>query len=225
MWRMGGRRIEHELLDESTPEAARPSLADLVRLNQHFGGHALIRKLLAQLATPDAAFTLLDVGAASGDSAKYIRSLYPRATVVSLDRNPVNASLAPHPKVLADAFHLPFRPRSFDFVFSSLFLHHFTDEQIVDLLREFSGLAKRAVLVSDLERHLIPYWFLPATAPIFHWNWITQHDGRISVRAAFTPQELEHLAKRAGISKAKATAHRPAFRIGMIAVPEGAASV
>jgi len=223
MWRMGRRRIEHELLDESSPEAARPSLADLVRLNQQFGGHALIRKLLAQLAGPDTAFTLLDVGAASGDSARYIRSLYPQATVISLDRNPVNASLAPQPKVLADAFHLPFRRRSFDFVFSSLFLHHFTDEQVVNLLREFSGLARKAVLVSDLERHVIPYWFLPATAPIFRWNWITQHDGAISVRAAFTPQELEGLAKRAGLRKANAKAHRPAFRIGMIAVPEGSA--
>jgi SAM-dependent methyltransferase len=223
MWRMGRRRIEHELLDESTPEAARPSLEDLVRLNQQFGGHALIKKLLGQLAGPDTAFTLLDVGAASGDSAKYIRTLYPRATVVSLDRNPVNATLAPQPKVLADAFHLPFRPRSFDFVFSSLFLHHFTDEQVVGLLREFSCLAKKAVLVSDLERHLIPYWFLPATAPLLRWNRITQHDGPISVRAAFTPQELESLAERAGLRKANAQAHRPAFRIGMIALPEGSA--
>jgi 2-polyprenyl-3-methyl-5-hydroxy-6-metoxy-1,4-benzoquinol methylase len=223
MWRMGRRRIEHELLDESTPEAARHSLADLVRLNERFGGHGLIRKLLAQLAGQDTAFTLLDVGAASGDSAKYIRSLYPHATVVSLDRNWVNASLAPQPKLLADAFHLPFRPRSFDFVFSSLFLHHFTDEQVVELLREFSNLAKQAVLVSDLERHLIPYWFLPATALIFRWDRITQHDGAISVRAAFTPQELESLAKQAGLRKAKAKAHRPAFRIGMIALPEGSA--
>ena len=218
---MGGRRIEHELLDESTPEAARPSLEDLVRLNQQFGGHALIKRLLAPLMPPDAPFTLLDVGAASGDSAKYIRSLYPHATVVSLDRNRVNASLAPQPKVLADAFRLPFRARSFDFVFSSLFLHHFTDEQDVNLLREFSALARKAVLVSDLERHLIPYWFLRATAPVFHWNWITQHDGRISVRAAFTPQELESLAMRAGLRNTKATAYRPAFRIGMIAMPEG----
>lgn len=224
MWRMGGRRIEHELLDESSPEAARPSLADIVRLNRQFGGHALIKKLLGQLVQPDSAFTLLDVGAASGDSAHYICSLYPQATVVSLDRNAVNATLAPQPKVLADAFQLPFSPGSFDFVFSSLFLHHFTDEQVVELLRAFSLLARRAVLVSDLERHLIPYWFLPATASIFRWNWITQHDGTISVRAAFTPNELENLAKRAGLAKARAKAHRPAFRIGMIAVPEGAST-
>ena len=220
MWRMGGRRIEHELLDESAPEAARPSLADIVRLNKHFGGHALLKKLLGEFVKPDSIFKLLDVGAASGDSASYIRSLYPRATVVSLDRNAVNASLAPQPKVLADAFRLPFRQGSFDFVFSSLFLHHFTDEQVTKLLRAFSSLARQAVLVSDLERHLIPYWFLPATAPIFHWNWITQHDGAISVRAAFTPQELEKLANRAGLKKARAKAHRPAFRIGMVAATE-----
>ncbi len=219
MWRMGARRIEHELLDESTPEAARPSLADIVRLNKQFGGHALIRKLLERLVRQDSAFTLLDVGAASGDSAAYIGRLYPNAKVVSLDRNAMNLSLAARPKVLGDAFRLPFRPRSFDFVFSSLFLHHFTDEQIVELLRGFSELARHAVLISDLERHLVSYLFLPATAWIFRWHWITRHDGMISVRAAFSPDELAGFAKRAGLERIEAKAHRPAFRIGVVAFP------
>jgi 2-polyprenyl-3-methyl-5-hydroxy-6-metoxy-1,4-benzoquinol methylase len=119
--------------------------------------------------------------------------------------------------VLGDAFALPFRPASFDYVMCSLFLHHFTDEQVVRLLRSFYALARRALFLSDLERSIFPYYFLPITRLIYKWHWITVHDGMISVRAAFRKRELSSLAKKAGIPDPEVRVHRPAFRIELIA--------
>jgi SAM-dependent methyltransferase len=192
-------------------------LADLVRINRRFGGHSTIRKRLLQLAHTDDAFTVLDIGAASGDTAAMIRRFYPKASITSLDNNAVNLEAAPRPKVIGDAFRLPFAPGTFDYVICSLFLHHFSDEQVVTLLRSFYSMAVRALLVSDLERHILPYWFLPATKRIFRWNDVTVHDGQISVRAGFRVGELIELARKAGIANAEAMAHRPAFRISLIA--------
>ncbi len=211
------RFIEPELLDHLPAEEARPNLADLVRINRRFGGHSVIRKTLGRVAEPNDEFTVLDVGAASGDTARFIAELYPRASVTSLDYNFVNLEAAPRPKVIANAFDLPFRAGSFDYVMSSLFLHHFTDEQVVALLHDFYGIARRALLVCDLERHVVPYWFLPATKRLFGWKKITVHDGRISVRAAFRMRELLALSKQAGIEKAEGAVHRPAFRIALVA--------
>ena len=99
------RHIEPEVLDHAAPEVARENLADLVRINRSFGGHSTIRKLLRQVVRPSDSFTILDVGAASGDTARVIREAYPNAQVISLDYNRVNIEKAPAPKVIADAFH------------------------------------------------------------------------------------------------------------------------
>ena len=97
-------------------------------------------------------FRCLDMGAASGDMGAALRRSFPRATVTSLDRKPDHLEHAALPKLVGDAFRLPFAEGSFDFVFSSFFLHHFSDEEIVRLLASFGGIARRAVLAIDLER-------------------------------------------------------------------------
>jgi ubiquinone/menaquinone biosynthesis C-methylase UbiE len=210
------RLIEPEFLEHAPPEEARANLADIVRLNERFGGHGVLRKTLAQVVNGNSTFTLLDVGSASGDTSRLISQLYPAARVTSLDLNAVNLAAAPKPKLLADAFQLPFQDNSFDYVFCSLFLHHFEDEQVTELLAGFYRVARRAVLVSDLERHVLSYLFFPATRPFFKWAPITVHDGMTSVRAGFRAEELRHIAKEAGIPHAEVVVHRPAFRISVI---------
>lgn len=214
------RLIRPELLDHAGPEEARLNLEDLVRINRNFGGHSVLRKTLARVARKEDAFTLLDIGAGSGDAARIIQDLYPLATVTSLDCKEVHIENAGYPKLVGDAFQMPFRPGSFDYVFCSLFLHHFRDDQVTGLLRSFYATARRALLASDLERHVLPYWFLPATKLLFRWQRITLHDGPASVRASFRPGELLELANRAGVKNAQVEAHRPAFRISLIAVKE-----
>lgn len=211
------RFIEPELLDHADPAEARDNLADLVRINRHFGGHSAIRKTLANIATDNEPFTLLDVGAASGDTARLITEAYPRGSVTSLDYSSVNLERAPQPKITADAFHLPLRAESFDYVLCSSFLHHFENGQVVNLLRSFYAVARRALLVIDLERHIVPYLFLRVTQPIYRWGRITVHDGQISVRAAFHKRELLRLSAAAGIPNASVKRYRPAFRLALVA--------
>jgi SAM-dependent methyltransferase len=211
------RLIKPELLDHAPPDEARPNLAELVRINRDFGGHSTIRKALAKVAANGDKFTLLDIGAASGDTARLLKRLYPRASVVSLDHSPVNLEEAPPSKLIANAFALPFLPGSFDYVLCSLFLHHFSDEQVVGLLRSFYSVARRALLVCDLERHVVSYCFLPLTKWFFGWQRITLHDGPTSVRAGFRSNELLDLSKKAGLRDARVWLHRPAFRVSLIA--------
>jgi ubiquinone/menaquinone biosynthesis C-methylase UbiE len=211
------RVIEAELLDHAPPEEARANLEQIVQLNARFGGHSVLRKTLKRAVNGNPAFTLLDIGSASGDSARIIAQIYPDAKVTSLDVSPVNLAAAPQPKLIADAFALPFKPASFDYVFCSLFLHHFRDEQVSQLLLGFHRIARRALLVSDLERHILPYLFFPATKYFFGWTPMTMHDGMCSVRAAFRAAELRQLAANAGIANAQVSVHRRAFRLSLVA--------
>jgi SAM-dependent methyltransferase len=215
------RIIEPELLDHAAPEDVREILKDLARLNRYFGGYRVLRNILREFVGAGDSFSLLDVGAASGDSGAAIRRSFPRAAVVSLDRQFSHLGGAAQPKLAGDAFHLPFRPASFDFVFCSLFLHHFSNDEIVELLRSFGRVARRAVLAIDLDRGPFAFRFLPATTWLFGWNHIFVHDGKISVQAAFKKEELLGLARCAGLADARVAIHRPWARLSLVA-PVGA---
>jgi SAM-dependent methyltransferase len=215
------RVIRPELMDDAPEPEALRTLQDLVRINCWFGGHGVLLKILARVADPADRFTLLDVGAATGDTAAVVSNSYSRASVISLDRDFFHVRNGHGQRVCGDGFRLPFSNRSVDFVYCSLFLHHFPDEKIVEFLREARRVAKRAILINDLERRLVPHWFLPATRRLFGWARMTVHDGRISVAAGFRRGELPRLAREAGLGEAREQIHRPAFRISVIApVPD-----
>jgi len=214
---LGGRVLKPEILDTLPYDQARASLADLVRLNRRWGGHSTLKRMLARLVRPDESFSFLDVAAASGDMGGCVRESYPQACVTSLDLLISHLTNCPGSRVAGDAFSLPFRSASFDIVFCSLFLHHFTDQQVVSLLAAFGRVARKTVLVIDLERNPIPYYFVPWTRALLDWHPVTVNDASISVEAAFRPGELEDLARAAGLINPRARAYRPAFRIGLSA--------
>lgn len=211
------RFIVPEQLDHAPEDVTRASLYDLGRINRFLGGHLVLRSLFAGMVKPQEQFSVLDVGAGSGDLAAALRGMYPGAQVTLLDHRLLHLASASSPKVVADAFRLPFRPASFDFVFSSLFLHHFSNEQVVDLLTNFRAVARRAVLAIDLDRGPLAYHFLPATRWLFGWHDITISDGQISVQAAFKREELLALAVRAGLEWARVKTHRPWSRLSLSA--------
>jgi 2-polyprenyl-3-methyl-5-hydroxy-6-metoxy-1,4-benzoquinol methylase len=212
-----GRIVEPEYLDHESPERAEPSLRDLVRINRMLGGHRVLREALAECVAGGGELSMLDVGSASGDAARVAREQYPGLRVTSLDYKANHLSGASGDRVLADAFRMPFAPRAFDVVYCGLFLHHFQNQQVVDLLRSFGSLARRFVVVNDLERHFLAYYFLPATRPVFGWDPITLHDGPVSVQAAFTGAELSELGRAAGLRNVTVRRYRPAFRLLLIA--------
>lgn len=211
-----GRVLRSERLESSAPEAVERNLRDIARINQWFGGHRTLLKLLKEFAEPADNFSILDVGAASGDMGKCIVKRYPNAKVTSLDRRPIHLKRANPPKVAADAFALPFANGTFDFVMCSLFVHHFSDREIVELLREMRRAARRALIVLDLERHPFAYCFLPLTRLWFDWSELTVHDGCISVEAAFTLQELTSLGLSLCPPWATTRRHFPWFRLSLV---------
>ncbi len=210
------RIIGAEWLDTAEPAAADASLRDLTRINRWLGGHRIIRKIFANLVQRSEPFSVLDVGAASGDASSVLAGAFPRCTVVSLDRDPLHLRRAPAPRVAADAFRLPFPQAGFDFVFCSLFLHHFEDAVVVELIGAFRRIARRAVVVIDLERHPVAHDFIPATRKLFRWHEITVNDAAASVQAAFTAEDFQALARAAGGSSVVVRKHRPWYRLSAV---------
>src|SRR5580700_2039376 len=169
------------MLESAVSTLAERNLRDIARINRWFGGHRALLRVLKGLVHPQERFSILDVGAGSGDMGQCIRGHFPNATVVSLDHHSIHLRNAPGPRVAADAFRLPVLPNAFDFVLCSSVLHHFPSRQVIDLIAELRGFARQALIVLDLERHPLAYHFLPMTKGLFAWNALTLHDGPVSV--------------------------------------------
>jgi len=99
--------------------------------------------------------------------------------------------------VQGDVAELPFAKGCVDIVISSLFLHHFTADTLVQRLPAWASLARRSLIMTDLVRHPLPYWFMKATSPIFARSSITRHDAAVSFRRAYRPQELQDIVAAA----------------------------
>ena len=208
------------MLESAAPEAAHRNLREIAAINRWFGGHRVLRSVFSEIVRPGESFSVLDVGAASGDMGRRLASLYPRARVVSLDRAPLHLERAPEPRVVADALRLPFGAGAFDFVLCSSMLHEIGDAEAAALLPALLAVARRALVVLDLERHWLAESFLPATRWLFGWSPLTLVDGPVSVRAAYTAAELSALARHAGVT-AQVCRHRPWFRLSLVAPAEG----
>lgn len=187
------RLLEPEILDQMSDDVAALNLADLRRINRWTGARAHLLRLMRRHLNMNDSFIFLDVGAASGDTAAGVSHQFPHAKCICLDLVHRNLSAAPGPRVQADAFHLPFADSSIDVVHCSLFLHHFTATDAKQLVAEMFRVSRRLVIVQDLERSWLSYYFLPATQWLLRWHDVTVADGMKSVAAGWKKQELVNL--------------------------------
>lgn len=207
------RVLAPELLDQASAEEAQLNLENLRRLNRWTGAQAELCRSLGRRFGRHQEFQFLDIGAASGDMGASVKRSFPACVAISLDCAWEHLRHAHPPKVTADAFRLPFGDGKVDVVHCSLFLHHFNDEEVALLLKEMHRVARKTVLIQDLHRHMLAYYFLPATRWLFGWDRLMLHDGPVSVAAAWKAAELWQILKAARLEKqATIRWHFPSFR-------------
>ena len=201
-----------ELMDRPQPVSheLEVDLDNLIRINRHFGSHRLIRGFLHRWLKPGHHYRVLDLCTASGDIPRVMVD-WARRRRITLEIDAVdfqNSTLeiarrwsTSYPEIRfhhGDAREAGGEPGSYDFVFCSLALHHFGGEDAVHVLRRCRELARRAVLVADLERGPLAaagVWLMTA---VLYREPMTKDDARASVRRAFSYRELRALAGRAG---------------------------
>jgi ubiquinone/menaquinone biosynthesis C-methylase UbiE len=224
------RSYELEHLDKGdyTPEEYEGCLVELRRINEWLGdARALRASLVPELerAAGSRGFSLLDVGAGSGEllrvAAREARGRGRRAArLVGLELNERSARAILEESrefeeigaVRGDALRLPFADHAFDYVVCSLFTHHFRDEGVVEILREFKRVARRRLFVIDLHRHALAYVLYTTVGRLFLHNRLIREDGALSIRRGFRAGELRRLAEEAGLENVEVRRRFP-FRL------------
>jgi 2-polyprenyl-3-methyl-5-hydroxy-6-metoxy-1,4-benzoquinol methylase len=205
---LSARSMQPELMDTDCIDFDEYSrcLRDLSRVNVLTLTHRPMLRWLAKQARDRPDFTLLDIACGHGDALRRIRQQHPQARLTGIDLNPWAGRVAEAATDPADGIEFinddafAYKPATpFDFIISSQFTHHLTDEQVVSYLLWLRANAARGWFISDVHRHLIPYYGFPILARIMAWERFIREDGKISVARAFIRKEWESYLRQAGI--------------------------
>jgi len=212
------RDLRPELMDQPglAVDRHRQALAGLARTNVLSGSSRSLWKRIRRRLTAHGAvskLSLCDIASGAGDVAVGLGRLAGRdgvkLRVTGFDISPVAVETA-QSRAKAEGVAARFMVRDvlacpletlgrFDVVTCSLFLHHLTSDQAVELLRRMATMARRLVLVSDLKRGRLGYTVAQVVVRLVSRSKVVHYDGPQSVAASFTIDEARSLAQRAGL--------------------------
>lgn len=214
------RSYQPELIDNpDVPfEEIRKNMQELDVINTHLGGHAIsirgLRKLLEKnFRSGQVQRHICEIGCGGGDNLLALSAWCLKnnlqATFTGIDINPncityaksVQASM--NAKFIeSDYRQVQFRTKP-DIIFSSLFCHHFTDEELILMLRWMQGHATVGFFINDLHRHPLAYHAIKMITSVFSSSRLVKHDAPLSVKRGFRKEEWISLFEKAGVHPMK----------------------
>ena len=216
--------------EEVGPDDFRACLKDLATVNALTLTHAPTLSWLSAATrgmAPGSRLSVLDVGFGYGDLLRRIHTwALPRGfepDLVGIDLNPWSTAAAEGatPPGLAveyrtgDVFRfVPERP--VDFIVSSQFTHHLSDEEAARFVAWMERTARRGWFVNDLHRHPIPFHVFRWLARGARWHRFVQHDGPVSIARSFRREDWQRIIRAAGLdpSETRIRWHVP-FRLSV----------
>lgn len=187
------------------------NLHELDVINTYLGGYQVsLRGLRQILASRKDIHNILDIGFGGGDSikqmARYAQKLKRQLFFYGVDLKQdcltyaaKNLSELKNKQLICDDYkNIP--PEllcKVDIIHCSLFLHHLTDEEIIELFK-FCKEHGCVVLANDLHRNWLAYYSIKFLTALFSKSWLVKNDACLSVLRAFKKRELLTLLKRAG---------------------------
>ena len=209
------RSLQKEELDLYSPplEEIRKIYSLIELVNRYLGGASALLfhfEEWAKVWPSGRIISILDVAAGGGDLVKSLfvwakaRGLKIHITLLDFNSEVLQTArenLKDFQNVRflqGSAFELPFEEKSFDYVISSMFFHHISDEEIPALLKKFDSVCRRGILLNDLLRHPLAYAGISILAA-FARNAVFKNDAPLSVLRGFSKPEILKFKKQSGL--------------------------
>jgi 2-polyprenyl-3-methyl-5-hydroxy-6-metoxy-1,4-benzoquinol methylase len=201
-----------EWMDEPcSHEDLRQCLRDLEKVNGLLGGYTpTIEWISRYLETHRDTAQILDVGSGGGGMLRAIErwahshdrdlgltgiDLNPSAVEISRSFSPADTPI----RWVAGSVFSYQPPARVDLLISSLLTHHLDEEEIVRFLVWMEATAVGGWFINDLRRSAKSYYSFKALAWIMGWHRFVRHDGPVSVRRAFLPDDWRKMCRAAGL--------------------------
>ncbi|MBK6267137.1 methyltransferase domain-containing protein [Marivirga sp. S37H4] len=208
------RSEEKEIMDDLSDNSAslHRALKELDIINKWLGGNAVTLNAVKKelIKNPTHQFTIADLGCGSGEMLRRIalwcRNNNIKVTLIGFDANPhvveyAKKHCANFPEISFYAENIlekEFQSRKFDLLLCTLFLHHFKENQLINLLAQFKEQAK-VTIINDLHRHWLAYYSILWITKAFSKSPMVQNDACLSVWRAFKKKDWKNILKEANI--------------------------
>jgi len=210
------RSVGIEIMDDLDchGEVVDQTLLELDVINQWLGGNTVtldaVHTIVKSVPTGQP-LSIADLGCGSGEMLRILAVKAKKENrnlkLIGFDANPNIIQYANnHTKNIdsvsfssLNVFSEEFRDQKFDVVLATLFMHHFTEEELIILLSNLKKQARRAIIVNDIHRHPLAYYSIKLLTRLFSRSAMVRFDAPLSVLRSFNKNELKRVLHQAGI--------------------------
>jgi 2-polyprenyl-3-methyl-5-hydroxy-6-metoxy-1,4-benzoquinol methylase len=202
------RSYQEELLDRDDIPFAdiKRNMQELEFINTWLGGHAITIKGLSRLAGDSKKITVCEIGCGGGDNLMAIHRWASRKgialEVIGIDIKDEciefakeNCAEIIHSTWICADYKLALLPVKPDVIFSSLFCHHFSDDNVIQIFRWMHQHSRLGFFINDLQRHPVAYHSIRVLSHIFSRSYMVKNDAPLSVLRGFSKSELNSMMK------------------------------
>jgi 2-polyprenyl-3-methyl-5-hydroxy-6-metoxy-1,4-benzoquinol methylase len=215
MINLNQRSYQKELMDRDDIPFAdmAQTLKELNIINTRLGGHAITLEGVKQFVQQNQSaspIVVCEIGCGGGDNLfaiyKYCQKKAIPVRFIGIDMNAECIAFArqqysqlPCEWICSDYAIVDLSANQPDIIFSSLFCHHFTDEQLVFMLGWLQQNSRRGFFINDLQRHWLAYYLIKYITKFFSRSYLVKNDACISVSRGFKKKDWQSFFQQAGI--------------------------
>lgn len=210
------RSTAPEIMDDfgMEGEILRDALDKIATINKLLGGNNVTLKgikILLKNQPTSGTVRITDIGCGNGAMLRMLAD-YARANQLKFELKGIDANrfTIEHARSLAtgypeityeckDIFDELYALEVCEIMLYTLTLHHFRNEDIINLLQSFKPVVKIGIVVNDLERSVLAYRLFAALSYVFKLNEMSRKDGLVSILRGFKKTDLLYYEKELNI--------------------------
>ena len=203
-----------EILDQDDIpfEDIEKNLEELDFINTWLGGHKITQDGLALFNINQSKHLhIVELGCGGGDNMRILADylikknisytltgidLKPACIQFAQDRNPTFQWICSDYKKV----HFDKKP---DILFSSLFCHHFSQQELIEQLQWMKANSTLGFFINDLQRHPLAYYAIRLLTKIFSSSYLVKHDAPLSVARGFTKEDWIKITQQINLTQVR----------------------
>lgn len=206
------RSDQPELIDRSDIpfEEIRQNLKELEFINTHLGGHKITTEGFEKLAGDKKDISVCEIGCGGGDNLNTIyrccskKNIHLKLTGIDINRHCIayakkNTPIDEKNFIISDYKTVDFGTDKPGIIFTSLFCHHFSNEELITMMQWMRSNSTLGFFINDLHRHPVAYYLIKIITRIFSRSRLVKNDAPVSVSKGFKKNEWKNILDKAGI--------------------------
>ncbi len=206
------RSLKKELLDQDDIpfEDIVLNMKELDFINTYLGGHSITISGFKKLLKTRKEISVCEIGCGGGDNLvaidKFCRRNHVSTSFTSIDINKECIAFAKENTqnenvtfLISDYKKVFFNKEKPDIIFSSLFCHHFSEDELLDMLLWMKSNSTIGFFINDLHRHPWAYHFIKMATNLFSKSYLVKNDAPLSVLRGFRKSEWKEIFRKAEI--------------------------